>query len=95
MLPPPVLGHSQHLGLGLALSYISPWPIFAQNIKISLVFMILSRWVLIQILLEAKGKKMGEKKGRKKSMGCGRKDNYTIFGICILNTLDIVKVNTT
>lgn len=69
-----VLGHPQHLGFCLALSYISPLPIFAQDIKISPGFMILSRWVLIQILLKAKEKKRGGKK-RKKFMGCVRNDH--------------------
>lgn len=59
-----VLGHPQHLGFCLALSYISPLPIFAQDIKISPGFMILCRWVLIQILLKAKEKKGEEKKER-------------------------------
>lgn len=67
MLLPLVLGHSQHLGLCPALSCISPLPIFAQGIKISPVFLILSHWVFRQILPKAKGKKKGEKKQKERN----------------------------
>lgn len=75
MLLPLALGHAQHLGLCPALSYIPPLPILTQGIKISPVFMVLSHWVLTQILLKAKEKKREKKKERKKCVGCGRNDH--------------------
>lgn len=81
---PLLLGHSKHLGPGLALSSICHSPTF-KMLTYQNAFVCLSHQIITRVLLKA---------GKKRDPW-GVVHNYTIFGIFNFDTLDVIKINTT